>query len=126
MSIKMNDLSINPMYIRNKTNFFTVWLLTIALVEFTTSSSIAHSMPIANSLTYRSSQANLPICFIQTSDGKVRDLSSMCGYQYPEVCNLPISLDPEKTVLLADFCNKNQRCTETNTCDRTPSYISNE
>jgi hypothetical protein len=126
MKVGIVNPYLKTMIVKNKARFLNALLLTAVLAQATAPPSIAQTMPIANSLISRTSQANLPICFIQTSDGKVRDLSSMCGYQYPDVCNLPISLDPEKTALLADFCHKNQRCTETNTCDRIPSYISNE
>lgn len=104
--------------------FFNAALLTTAIAQFTAPSS-ANNIKMDNA---QASQVDEPLCFIQTSDGKVRDLASMCGYQNPNICNFPIHLEPEKASSLNDFCNKNQKCSFTNSCNQTPfpNYSLNE
>lgn len=105
-------------------HFFSAALLTTAIAQFTLPSG-------ANNITRVNAQAfqvDEPLCFIQTSDGKVRDLASMCGYQNPDICNFPIHLEHEQALSLNDFCNKNQKCSLTNSCNKTPfsSYAPKE
>ncbi len=126
--LELMPLYINPIHLASKTMssffyyFFNIALLTTAIAQIIPSPSIAQNNSIAKAQV---TQTNMPICFIQTSDGKVRNLDSMCGYRLPDVCNMPIYLESEQSSLLADFCNKNQQCYLTNTCDKLPSSLSN-
>jgi hypothetical protein len=97
-------------------HFFSAALLTTSIAQFTLPSG-ANNITMVNAQTF---QVDEPLCFIKTSDGKVRDLASMCGYQNPDICNFPIHLEPEQASSLNDFCNKNQKCSLTNNCNQTP------
>ena len=65
-------------------------------------------------------QANDPLCFIQTKEGRTIDLSHMCGYQSPEVCQLAGDDNSPKTNLLRDFCQKRQKCELDKSCNDQP------
>ncbi|ELS30205.1 MULTISPECIES: hypothetical protein, partial [Pseudanabaena] len=54
--------------------------------------------------------SNPPICFAQISSNQAIDLSSICGFRSPEICNIGLGEASEKSQLLSDFCRKNQRC----------------
>ena len=65
-------------------------------------------------------QVNEPLCFIQTKEGRIVDLSHLCGYQSPEVCQLVGDDNSPKSDLLRDFCQKRQKCQLDNSCNDQP------
>lgn len=65
-------------------------------------------------------QTNDPLCFIQTKEGKVIDLSYMCGFQSPEICQLAGDDNSPKSSLLRDFCQKRQKCELDKSCNDQP------
>jgi hypothetical protein len=66
---------------------------------------------------------NPPICFAQISTNQALDLSSICGFRSPNICNVELGEASEKTRLLSDFCKKNQRCEQTGTCNQQPAGL---
>ena len=68
-------------------------------------------------------KTNPPICFAQISTNQALDLSSICGFGSPNICNIELGEVSEKTRLLLDFCNKNQRCELTGTCNQQPAGL---
>lgn len=70
-------------------------------------------------------KTNPPICFAQLSTNQVLDLSSICGFRSPDICNIELGEGSEKTGLLSDFCKKNQRCEQTGTCNQQPAGLPN-
>ncbi|MEA5489647.1 MULTISPECIES: hypothetical protein [Pseudanabaena] len=66
---------------------------------------------------------NPPICFAQISTNQALDLSSICGFRSPNICNVELGETAEKTRLLSDFCKKNQRCEQTGTCNQQPAGL---
>ena len=68
---------------------------------------------------------NPPICFAQISTRQALDLSSICGFRSPEICNIGLEEASEKSRLLSDFCKKNQRCEQTGTCAQQPAGLPN-
>jgi hypothetical protein len=75
------------------------------------------------SINPSSLKTNPPLCFIQTSSNKVLDLSSICGFRSPEVCNIVEEELSDKPSVLSEFCKKNQRCELTGTCDKQPPVL---
>jgi hypothetical protein len=65
---------------------------------------------------------DLPACYVQTTAGKVIDLSKKCGFIKPAVCATSLG-SASRDAVLADFCRKNQRCLLTNTCNAMPRGI---
>ena len=65
-------------------------------------------------------QINTPLCFMQTKEGKIIDLSHMCGYQSPEVCQLASDDNSPKSNILRDFCQKHQKCELDKSCNDQP------
>ncbi|TYQ30490.1 hypothetical protein [Pseudanabaena sp. UWO310] len=66
---------------------------------------------------------NPPICFAQLSPNQALDLSSICGFRSPNICNVELGEASEKTRVLSEFCKKNQRCEQTGTCDQQPAGL---
>lgn len=66
---------------------------------------------------------NPPICFFQTSSNQVFDLSSICGFRSPEICNIEVGEASDKSRILSEFCKKNQRCELTGTCNQQPAAL---
>lgn len=66
-----------------------------------------------------------PICFAQISTNQVIDLSSICGFRSPSICNIELGESSDKSRLLAEFCQKNQRCEQTGNCDQQPLGLPN-
>ena len=67
--------------------------------------------------------SNPPICFAQISSNQALDLSSICGFRSPAICNIELGETSEKLGLLSDFCKKNQRCEQTGTCNQQPAGL---
>jgi hypothetical protein len=65
---------------------------------------------------------DLPACYVQTTTGKVIDLSKKCGFVQPAICGTSLG-SASRDAVLADFCRKNQRCALTNTCNTMPRGI---
>jgi len=63
---------------------------------------------------------NPPICFAQISTNQAIDLSSICGFRNPSICNIELGEASEKSQLLLEFCKKNQRCEQAGTCNQQP------
>lgn len=68
-------------------------------------------------------KTNPPICFAQLSNNQVLDLSSICGFRSPDICNIELGEGSEKTRLLSAFCETNQRCEQTGTCNQQPAGL---
>jgi hypothetical protein len=66
---------------------------------------------------------NPPICFVQTSSHQTFDLSSICGFRSPEICNIEVGEASDKSRVLSEFCKKNQRCELTGTCNQQPAAL---
>lgn len=64
---------------------------------------------------------NPPIWFAQTSNNQALDLSSICGFRSPNICNIELREASDKSSVLSDFCKKNQRCELTGTCNQQPA-----
>jgi hypothetical protein len=60
-----------------------------------------------------------PFCYMLSTDGKMLDLSNICGFGKPDVCS-DTSNKPELAALIKDFCSKNSRCSLTSTCHEIP------
>ncbi len=67
--------------------------------------------------------SNPPICFAQISTNQALDLTSICGFRSPNICNVELGEASEKTRLLSDFCKKNQRCEQMGTCNQQPAGL---
>jgi hypothetical protein len=67
-------------------------------------------------------QVEIPICYMQTSDGRTIDLSKSCGFIKPSIC-LDSLGTPERNAVLLDFCKKNNRCELNGTCNQMPKSI---
>lgn len=95
----------------------TVWLGAIALVPTASYSQTRSSVePASSKLQVK---RDVPICYLQTPDGRLVDLSQTCGFVQPGICGLSSS-DPTRASALASFCQQNQQCLLTETCDQTP------
>ena len=68
---------------------------------------------------------NPPICFAQISTRQALDLSSICGFRSPEICNIEVGEASDKSRVLSEFCKKNQRCEQTGTCNQQPAGLPN-
>jgi len=66
---------------------------------------------------------NPPICFAQISTNQAIDLSAICGFRSPEICNIELGESSSKSQLLSEFCKKNQRCEQTGTCNQQPAGL---
>lgn len=95
----------------------TIWLSAIALVPTASYSQTRSRVEPAS--TKLSVKIDVPLCYLQTPDGRLVDLSQTCGFVQPSIC-APSSSDPERASALASFCQQNQQCLLTETCDQAP------
>ncbi|GEM_PF-1462931 len=65
-------------------------------------------------------QESNPLCYFHTKDGRTINLTSMCGYQPPEICQFIGDDKSEKTVLIQNFCKKHEKCKLDNSCNSQP------
>ncbi|BAZ10284.1 hypothetical protein NIES4071_20990 [Calothrix sp. NIES-4071] len=69
-----------------------------------------------------SPQNNVPLCYYKSSDGRVIDLSSKCGFISPEICHSSLG-SPERDVILSKFCQQNPKCLLNNSCGSIPAPL---
>lgn len=63
----------------------TVFLFTIILTQFTAEASLTARVPLAakiQSLPVVKPDADVPICYMKTSDGSILNLSSLCKQEH--------------------------------------------
>jgi hypothetical protein len=98
----------------------SIALLAVGLtLSLTGSTSLAGTTVDASNPT---KVQDLPACYVQTTAGKVIDLSKKCGFIKPAICATSLG-SASRDAVLADFCRKNQRCALTNTCNAMPRGI---
>ena len=81
----------------------------------------AQSRPV-NYRVAQSTNNSPPLCYFQTSKGQTLDLSDMCGFISPAICNEG-SNKPELAAMLKDFCKKHEKCLLTSTCNQIPQGL---
>jgi hypothetical protein len=96
----------------------TIWLSAIALMPTASYSQTRSRVEPAS--TKLPVKIDVPLCYLQTPNGRLIDLSQTCGFVQPNICALSSS-DPERASTLASFCQQNQQCLLTETCDQTPN-----
>ncbi|HEY9747529.1 MAG TPA: hypothetical protein V6C63_02420 [Allocoleopsis sp.] len=95
----------------------TLWLGAIALIPTPSYSQPRSSIePVSSKLQVTT---DVPICYLQTSDGRIVDLSQTCGFVRPSLCRVS-GTDPARMAALTSFCQQNQQCLLTETCDQAP------
>lgn len=65
---------------------------------------------------------DLPICYVKTTDDKLIDLTNKCGFIKPAACASSLG-SASRDRVLADFCERNNRCLLNNACDDIPRGI---
>jgi hypothetical protein len=60
-----------------------------------------------------------PTCYIQRSDGTVKDLTKLCGLRKPSSCNQNLG-SADRNKVLSEFCQRNERCELKGTCSTPP------
>ena len=93
---------------------------TTTLAFFLMNVSVSNAMPISKKLF--SNFIDLPACYFKTKNGKVMDLTRMCGFIRPTSCTESLGSSGRDRVL-ADFCRQNEKCLLTNTCNEMPRGI---
>ncbi|BAY99770.1 hypothetical protein NIES37_37530 [Tolypothrix tenuis PCC 7101] len=92
-------------------------ILTASL--FTTYVPNQSAITLAGTPNSRTVKEDVPICYIQTSNGRIINLAAQCGYLSPDICFTSLG-SPERDVVLAEFCKKNEKCLQHDTCNNTP------
>ena len=93
-----------------------ITLLTYCITLFRYSSITIVAKPNSSSQDYA------PLCYFKTSDGRVIDLSSKCGFINPAICNSSLG-SPERDVVLSKFCQQNPKCLLNNSCESIPAPL---
>jgi hypothetical protein len=96
--------------------------LSTTLISFTPKSAMGEQpsrifpYPIVSS-----SDADTPVCYMQTANGQTENLSSMCGKK-PEqpAVTCPEITDPKRRALFAQSCGNNAECLANLGCQKPP------
>jgi hypothetical protein len=97
--------------------FSTAVITTVTILFFS-------KIPVSASFLISGNQANeqntqaTPVCYVQRSDGTVKDLTKLCGLRKPSSCSLNLG-SPERNKILSEFCQRNEQCDLKGTCSTT-------
>ena len=67
----------------------------------------------------RSENYDIPICYHINSDGKIVNLTRICGFIKPQSCSTSLG-SASRDRVLNQFCQQNEKCLLTNTCNAQP------
>jgi hypothetical protein len=62
---------------------------------------------------------NTPVCYVKLANGRVQNLTKICGFIKPQSCSTSLGSASRDRVMNA-FCQQNEKCLLTNTCNIQP------
>ncbi|MDX2099890.1 MAG: hypothetical protein SFW36_19115 [Leptolyngbyaceae cyanobacterium bins.59] len=98
--------------------------IALTAIAFSISSIVSvghHSTALAGAREHNT-PIDTPLCYVQQSDGKIQDLSALCGFISPEICSV-LTEDASRTEILTRFCQENPKCLLSGTCEQIPTPV---
>ena len=90
---------------------------TIAILIHTTVAPSISAFTITGAILLETKDT--PICYMKLENGKIKDLTRICGFIKPQACSGTLGSDSRDRVL-NEFCQQNEKCLLTNTCNAQP------
>jgi hypothetical protein len=101
----------------SKQLFSTAVITTVTILFFSKTPVSASFLAAGNQADGQHTQS-ISVCYVQRSDGTVKDLTKLCGLRKPSSCNQNLG-SAERNKVLSEFCQRNERCELKGTCSTT-------